>query len=331
MTAKHLRIGIVGCGGIARAHLGGYRQDGGVEIASVFDVSAIAASSFAAECGARIAVSPSEMALNDHLDAVSICTPPGMHLEVALPFVRERIPVLCEKPLEADVRKARQLSNEVHKYKALLMTAYCHRFHPAIVELKELIKAGTLGKPVFFRNIFGGAFKLKGNHRALPELSGGGCVIDNCSHSVDLFRFLVGEPTEIQAMTGNVAQRAAVEDIGLLHLYTAKNAYGEITSSYSLPVCGNWVEWYGTKGTAIVSYWNANQPDLTYKLSGVTDWVPVDCSHLPDRFSAEVAHFLDCVRTKRRPAITVSDGLHTSIVIAAAYKSAKLGRRINLL
>ena len=202
MPVKHLRIGIVGCGGIAKAHLAGYRHDDNVEIASVFDVSTAAANAFASECGSRIAHTTIEMALDDHLDAVSICTPPGMHLEVALPFVHARIAVLCEKPLEANALKAKQLYDEVLKRKTLFMTAYCHRFHPAVIELKKLVAIGTLGKPIFFRNIFGGYYKLKGNHRSVLGLSGGGCVIDNCSHSVDLFRFLVGEPTEIQAVIG---------------------------------------------------------------------------------------------------------------------------------
>jgi predicted dehydrogenase len=331
MSDEKLRIGIVGCGGIARAHLSGYRNAGNAEVVSVYDVSAQAAGALGSELGARVAHSPEEMAKVDHLDAVSVCTPPATHLEVCLPFINARIPILCEKPLEASAKAAAKLAAAVTARRAIFMTAYCHRFHPAIVELKKLIDAGTLGKPLFFRNIFGGYFELKGNHRARPELSGGGCLIDNCSHSVDLFRFLVGEPTEVQAFTGHVMQKAPVEDIGLLHLSVRGKSFGEITSGYSLKVCGNWVEWYGTQGTAIVSYWNANQPDLVYKLEGGQEWVTVDCSQLPDRFSAEVMHFLDCARSHRKPAITANDGFRTSVVIDAAYTSAAKGKRLSIV
>jgi predicted dehydrogenase len=321
----------MGCGTIARAHLSGYRNAGGVDIVSVYDVSTKAAKQFAEECGAQIAASPAAMVRDSGgLDAVSVCTPPASHLEVCRPFLKAGIPILCEKPLEANARAAARLEAVVRDTSSLFMTAYCHRFHPAIVELKALIDAGRLGKPLFFRNIFGGYFKLKGNHRANPTLSGGGCVIDNCSHAVDLFRYLVGEPTHVQAFTGNVFQRAAVEDIGLLHLGVGGKAFGEITSSYSLKVCGNWVEWYGTLGSARVSYWNEDQPDLVYKLEGEKDWTIVDCSAHPDRFSAEVAHFLDCVQTGKRPCVTVVDGLRASRVIDAAYKSAKTGRTVSL-
>ena len=326
MRTGQLRIGIVGCGGIARAHLAGYRHSGGVDIVSVYDVSRKAARQFAGECGAQVAASPEDMA-QAGLDAVSICTPPAFHLPVCKPFLSAGIPILCEKPLEASLRSAARLQTAVQDSQTLFMTAYCHRFHPAIVELKALIDAGKLGKPLFFRNIFGGYFELKGNHRAKPALSGGGCVVDNCSHAVDLFRFLVGEPTEVQAFTGNVLQRAAVEDLGMVHLSVGGKVFGEITSSYSLKVCGNWVEWYGTLGTAMVSYWNDNQPDLVYKLAGEKEWTIVDCSAHPDRFDAEVAHFLDCVQTGSQPLITVVDGYRASRVIDAAYQSAAKGKR----
>jgi predicted dehydrogenase len=330
MTTSNIRIGIVGCGGIAHAHLEGYRSTSRAEVVSVYDVSAKAAAKFAAECGAQVAASPAEMAGNG-IEAVSICTPPAFHLAVCQPFLKAGIPILCEKPLEASGRAAARLQAAVHASKTLFMTAYCHRFHPAIIELKKLIDTGTLGKPLFFRNIFAGYFQLKGNHRANPALSGGGCVIDNCSHAVDLFRFLVGEPTDVQAFTGNVMQKAVVEDIGLLHLSVRGKVFGEITSCYSLRVAGNWVEWYGTLGTALVSYWNEGQPDLVYKLAGDRAWTTVDCSQHPDRFSAEVTHFLDCVQMGQKPSVTVVDGYRTSRIIDAAYRSALKGKKISLL
>jgi predicted dehydrogenase len=95
-------------------------------------------------------------------------------------------------------------------------------------------------------------------------------------------------------------------------------------------VAGNWVEWYGTQGTALVSYWNDSQPDLVYKLGGEKSWSTVDCSQHPDRFTAEVTHFLDCVQMGQKPLVTVDDGYRTSRVIDAAYASALKGKKISL-
>ncbi|MCS7061347.1 MAG: Gfo/Idh/MocA family oxidoreductase [Anaerolineae bacterium] len=329
--ADRLRVGIVGCGGIARAHVNAYRTIPEVDIVSVHDVAASAAEALARETDARIANSPQEMAAVDHLDAVSICTPPALHFQHCKPFLQARIPVLCEKPLEANVRAAGRLAELARRSRTVFMTAFCHRFHPAIIELKKLIESGSLGKPLLFRNMFGGYLPLKGNHRADPALSGGGVLIDNGSHSVDLFRFLVGEPAAVWAVAGNVMQKLPVEDIAMIVLERRGKVLGEITSSYSLKGCPNQLEWYGTQGVAVVSYWNPDEPDLKYKLEGQAEWTVVDCSAHPDRFAGEVGHFIDCVRSgQRKAAVTVEDGYRASVIIQAAYESVGKGKKIVL-
>lgn len=322
------RIGIVGCGGIGRTHVNAFQQ-AGAEIAAVHDVATKAAEAVAATTGARVARSPGEMAARDKLDAVSICTPPAMHLACCLPFLKAQIPVLCEKPLEVDLPHARRLAAAVKKSRTLFMTAFCHRFHPGVIELKKLIQSGVLGKPLFFRNIFVGYLKLKGSHRANPAVSGGGCLIDHCSHSVDLFRYLVGEPTHVQAQGGQIMQKGRIEDFGMIELAAGKNVFGQITASYSIMADRNCIEWFGTKGGAAVRYWQKELPDFAYKIAG-KDWAPVDCSAHPDRFLGEVRHFLSCLRTGRTPLITVDDGLQASRIVDSVYRSVRTGRRITL-
>src|ERR1051326_6926824 len=171
---NELKIGIVGCGGISRFHSKPY-QKAGAQIALVYDVNRSAAETLAKESGAQVADSLDAMTKPGVLDAVSVCTPPAFHLENCLPFVRARFPVLCEKPLEISVPRAKRLAAEVKKRRTIFMRAYCHRFHPPILEAKKLIESGTLGKPLLFRNMFAGKFIIKGNHRANPKFSGGGC------------------------------------------------------------------------------------------------------------------------------------------------------------
>ena len=329
--AKEIRIGIVGCGGIARAHVNGYKRAPGARIAIVYDPSRTAAEKLARETGAETADSPADMIRTGMLDAVSVCSPPAAHLENCAPFLKAGIPVLCEKPLEVNAGRAARLASVAQRGKSVFMTAFCHRFHPAVIELKKLVDKGALGRPLLFRNIFGGYVALAGNHRAVPGISGGGCLVDHCAHSADLFRFLVGEPVLVQAVAGNIMQNLHVEDFGMFHLVTrGAAAFGEITASYSLKVCGNYVEWYGTKGTAVISYWNAGVPDLAYRLEGEKDWTPVDCSKHPDRFAGEIRHFLECVARRRRPSVTAADGLKAARIAQAIYESVKSGRRVEV-
>ena len=327
--SRKLQIGLVGCGGISRAHAQAY-QSAGAPIALVYDVNRAAAEALAKEVGAQVADSLAEMAQPGAVDAVSICTPPAFHLEHCRPFVQARIPVLCEKPLEISVPRARRLAAAVAKRRSLFMTAYCHRFHPPILAAKKLITSGKLGRPLFFRNMFAGKFVLKGNHRADPQLSGGGCVADNAAHAVDIFRFLMGDVTAVQAQVANLAQKGKVEDFGLLFLQGKKGCMGEIACCYSTPVATNFVEVLCEKGTVTINYWVPGRPDLTYRREGDSADTVIDVSQEPDRFTSEIAHFLDCVQTGAKPAVTVADGLASAQVIAAAYGSAKTGRLIRI-
>jgi predicted dehydrogenase len=322
-----IRVGIVGCGGIARQHLAGYRAMTNLAVATVYDVVAEAADRFADEAGARAVESAREM-IDAGVDAVSICTPPGVHLENCTPFLTAGIPILCEKPLEANAEAASQLAGTVRKTGTLFMTAFCHRFHPPIVALRQLIDAGTLGEPILFRNIFGGYMDLGPDHRSRPELSGGGTMIDTCSHSVDLFRFLVGEPTSVTCMISNVVQDLPVEDFCLVALNADDRAFGEITASHSFAVGSNEVAWYGTQGTATVTY-GGGASGLAYQVAGGA-WQRVDTPEVPNRFEVEIAHFIACVRHNVTPAITVGDGLKASQIITAAYQAAAEGRAVSL-
>lgn len=315
---------------MAQKHLASYQKAEDVEIVSVCDTSRKAAAAAASRTGARVADSPQEMARVDGLDAVSICTPPAFHYEGSRPFLKTGVAILCEKPLEVDARSAARLASAVKRSGAMFMTAFCHRFHPPIVALKELLRSGTLGRPLLFRNIFGGYGRQRGGHRANPALSGGGPLIDHCSHSVDLFRFLVGDPTHIQAMGGNIMQKLAIRDFGMMSLDMGGRAFGEITGSYSLPKCGNWVELYGSKGMAKVSYWNPGQPDFSYIVAADGEWVAPDIPAGPERVEGEILHFLSCVRSGKRPSVTAEDGLKANRIVAGAYASIEQGKRISL-
>lgn len=321
-----LRIGIVGCGSIAGSHISAYDNCDDVEIVAAYDVRAKAAVALAERTGARAAESLAEMVANDRLDVVSVCSPPAAHLDNCQPFLDAGIAIFCEKPLEVTAGRAVQLGDAVAASKSIFMTAFCHRFHPPIIELKRLIDAGALGEPMLFRNIFGGYRLMGDNHRSNPELSGGGCLIDHCCHSMDLFRYLVGDPTHAQALTANLIQDMRVEDFGMIHLSVGGRAFGEITSSYSLTACSNVVEWFGAKGRAVVNYFDPLQESLTYRVEGDDGWTAIDSSSHPDRFTGELRHFLECLRRGVEPSVTAADGVKANQIAAAVYQSAADGR-----
>ncbi len=325
--SRKIRIGIVGCGAISHQHLAAYRTVPGVQVVQFFDVNPGAASAMAVqEDGATVPQSLAAMAAEGGLDAVSVCTPPAFHLDTCRPFLRAGIPILCEKPLEADPARARALRREVRASKSLFMTAFCHRFHPPVVKARAILARGDLGRPLFFRNTFAGRFELARNHRSDRRVSGGGCIADNAAHSVDLFRFLMGEVISVQAMTANLAQQADVEDFGLLILRGKGGTVGEIMSSYSLPSARSFLEVLCSEGTLTINYGAADGPVLFTRVPGKEGRRGYDVSAMPDRFSAEVREFVASVRSGAPVPISVDEGLACLEVISAAYRSAQTRR-----
>lgn len=150
------KIGIIGCGVIVESHRKGYEQNGLVPVAFA-DVSGERAAEFAAKTeGARGYGSHLEL-LESGVTAVSICTPPNSHREIAVAALERGIHVLCEKPLAGTLEEARAIETAVAGSDVAFMMAFRHRFLPAHQTMRKLIRAGGLGKIVLFRNIFGGS------------------------------------------------------------------------------------------------------------------------------------------------------------------------------
>jgi predicted dehydrogenase len=315
-----MQISIIGCGVIAHEHFNAWQKNG-CEVVSVYDLNQKAKQEFAEKYEITAAESI-DVILAAKPDAVSICTPPGTHFELAGTFVKAGIPVLCEKPLAATLKQAEALAKEVDGSDVPFMVGFCHRWHPAIIKLKELMDSGKLGQTIFIRNVFSGAMNLAGDHRANIELSGGGTLIDTCSHSIDLFRHLAGEIDGVVAAAETVAQDIAVEDFANLTLRSGK-IHGDIFACHSVGVGMANLEVHGTNGMAVVTYFSADEPDLKHRLVGDEKWTEVDCSDLPDRFAGEVAAFIESIKGEANQMCTVEDGLRVSKVIDNAYKSAK--------
>ena len=138
-----LRVGIVGCGGIARAHWRAYRE-AGAEVVAVYDTVPAAAEKFAAEAGAKAAPSPENLARAWKLDAVSICTPPGVHYDNCKPFLKKRLPILCEKPLGMTVTQAEEMIALCDRTGIKLGCAFMMRFVAQHQEALTLICQGRL-------------------------------------------------------------------------------------------------------------------------------------------------------------------------------------------
>ncbi len=291
-----LRVGIVGCGGIGQTHLQAYRALG-ITPTALADTSAAAREAAVAAYGGRPYADYREMFASEQLDAVSICTPPSLHRPIAEAALEAGIAVLCEKPMATTTEACEAMIATAERTGTLLSVGFCHRFQPHIERLKELIAAGTFGKVVMYRNRFAGHLKdVENTWFSKPSISGGGVLFDTLIHSVDLFRFLIGDPVQVQAVASTSANDLGpmldVEDTAIIILRTSDGTVGSLEASWRTPP-GEWfVTIYGTKGAATVDY---GTDELRVRLVGEDGWRVVDVEP-GNRFEREIASFLACVR-----------------------------------
>lgn len=198
--SEAFRIGIVGAGGISGAHVSAAKDSGGaIRVVGVADPNTAAASDRAAGCGAQSFSSAGALLDAVEVDGLVICTPPSARLEIVGDALARRIPVLVEKPLAHTVADAAALAALAREHAGVVSgVAFCHRFTPAVLEMRRRARAGELGTVTRFENCFATYFPaLAERWMSDPKVSGGGSFLDTGSHGLDLFQFLVGQPETV--------------------------------------------------------------------------------------------------------------------------------------
>ncbi|MEM8876099.1 MAG: Gfo/Idh/MocA family oxidoreductase [Planctomycetota bacterium] len=195
-----IRLGLIGAGGIARAHLSAASSLEGVSVTAVADTRAEACHALAADADAEAFASAEALLRRgtDAVDAVVICTPPNARLSIVRLALENSVAVLAEKPLAHTLEDAIELSELADTFAHVPTgVGYCHRFAPAVIEMKRLLAEGDLGRPVRFENVFACHFPAMAERWMSDRaVSGGGSFLDTGCHSLDLCQFVMG-PTRV--------------------------------------------------------------------------------------------------------------------------------------
>jgi len=316
-----VRVAVIGAGGIGGVHLDAYAALPELcQVVGVADVQLEAAKARAEPLGAPAYADYVELLNAVKPDAVSICTPPNMHLPVAAEAALRGVAVLCEKPPARTLAETEALVEACRTHGAPLQFAFCHRFHEPVQQAQELIASGKLGQVIQVYNRFGFRFARAGHSWFTDaETSGGGILIDTLVHSVDIFRALAGEVRRVDAAVGTTLP-IAVEDSAAMLVTAESGAVGALTCSWVTPVSEAEVRIYGTEGEAVIDY--AQPGGLAYRLAGDEEWTRLPFEK-PNRFIRQAEAFLTAVQSGRVPHPGAEDGLAVMRVIEAAYASAR--------
>jgi predicted dehydrogenase len=311
---------------MGRWHLDAYKTNPQVEFVGFVDTAIDRAEKFAREVGGRAFRSHTELLNAASVDAVSLCTVPATHHDIALDLLGAGVNVLCEKPLAISVTEAEEMSLRAKQANRLLFTAFKFRFHDEVRKAKELIDAGSLGKILNFRLMFGGYMDMTGQWYAQKALSGGGIIMDNGPHAADLMHHLFGKVQSVSAMVGRI-QNLEVEDTAKLDVCMENHTVGTSDLSWSVRIPAKaYLEIYGEDGAAAL-----DAEGISYRFKTWSEWKRVPNQlDAKGAFARQVHYFVDAVLGKNPLSLGNGEGVASQRVIAAAYESVERERRINI-
>jgi predicted dehydrogenase len=320
MSSPPLNFGLVGAGAIAQAYAQAFRGSTTARVAAVADVRPQAARALAEELGCAAFASHREMIDRVHLDAALVCTPPASHAEICLDFLARGVPALCEKPLALNASDAHRMLAAAEEAGVLLTMASKFRYVEDVKRAKSIVASGILGEIVLFENAFTARVDMSNRWNAQPRLSGGGVLIDNGTHSIDLVRYFLGPIAEVNAVEGKNVQRLPVEDTVRLFMRSADGVMASIDLSWSLnKELPSYLDIYGSHGTVRVGW-----KESRYRQAGSSDWVVFGSGY--DKVQAlrrQLHNFSAAVRGREPLLITAEDAIASVEVMAAAYRSLR--------
>ena len=316
-------IALIGLGGIANAYLQALQRVPVLRLAAIVEPRLAAHTE--APAGVPIFTDVDAMlAAQLPLAAALVLTPPATHEALTTRLLHHGLHVLCEKPLAPDVAAAERMLDAAARADRRLMMGSKFRDTKDVARARELLDQGLCGDMVMYENVFCSHVDMTQRWNAQPAISGGGVLIDNGCHSVDLARFLLGPIAKVQAQFGPRVQPLAVEDTARILFTSAAGALGSIDLSWSVhKETDAYVRMHGTAGVIEIG-WRGSR---CKQVGGA--WQQFGNGY--DKvaaFAAQLQDFADTIVTGKCPVIGDADAMASVVVVDCAYRAAREQRWI---
>jgi predicted dehydrogenase len=332
------KVAIIGAGLQATRRLGPILDDPECQLVAVVDHAEAKAKRVAGSTGARIATDWRTVVRRGEIDIAVVLTYPDSHAEVSIQAMLAGCDVFCEKPLARTIEEGRRMSEVARETQRILKCGFNHRHHPAVLDAHRRLLEGDIGKVVFGRGRYGigGRTGIEKEWRSDPAIVGGGQLMEQGIHLIDLFRWFVGEPTEVTGMMSTTCWPIApLEDNGFVLMRTKDGMVSSVHSSLTQWTNLFEFEVYGESGSLAVQGLGASygveklivaQHDPTGPFSHrVIEYRGGDSS-----WKSEWAEFMRCVRGRAEPIGSGNDGLRAMQIVDAAYRASQTGQSVRL-
>ncbi len=344
---KNFGFGIIGTGSIAAIHAKAILAIPEAKLIGVYNRTYEKALDFSESYSCHAYKDLDNLLEDENITILCICSASGTHLEIAERAIRAGKHCLIEKPLEITVDRCQQIIQLAEEYQVKIGTVFPTRFYPNSKKIKAKLTEGAFGTLVmgsaYIKWHRAASYYQSAAWRGTWALDGGGALMNQGIHALDMLLWYMGPVEFVQALKGNsVHQSIEVEDSLVAQLQFKNGALGAIectTAAY--PGSAKKIEIIGSTGSAVLTENQLTQWDFQDHLNdselqvtaadkmpnaGASD--PMAISHYGHQL--QIQDFIDAIAENRKPFVDAAEGLKSVAVICAIYKSAEEGRRIYL-
>ncbi len=343
------KFGIVGLGLIADFHGRAIEAMEGAEVSACMDFEEERVKRFSTDFGCRGYTDLEEMLRDPELDIVTVCTPSGAHMEPSLKIIEAGKHLIVEKPLEVTLDRCDRILSAAEDKGVRVVTVFPSRFHEASKLIKRTIDSNRFGKLVlgdaYVKWLRTQEYYDKGGWHGTKTLDGGGALMNQSIHAIDLLQWFMGPVKSVKAYTNTIGhERIEVEDLAVAVLKFKNGALGVIEGSTAVyPGYLKKIEIAGTQGSIIleesdIKAWNFREKteedknilkkfsSTTESSGGVSD--PGAISFKPHQRQFE--DFVLSLDSGESSVVEGSEGRKAVEIILAIYDSAEKGKEIFL-
>ena len=340
---KKIGFGIIGAGMIAELHAKCIQSLDKVRLVGVYDINSASAQKLADQFHCKAYDKFETFLADPEIEAVTIATPSGMHGKVAIPAARAGKHILCEKPLDITLEKVDAIIQACDENHVLLSPVFQTRFTRPVQLVHQAMRSGRFGRMVlasaqmrWYRNP---AYYSGSSWRGTWAMDGGGALMNQAIHMIDLLIYINGAPEEVFAFAGTLTHSIEVEDNLCAAVKFRNGSFGTIEVSTSCaPGFPRRLEFSGSEGTVAfeedkITRWEFTHPnpedaEILRELSGKANVgggsTPMNIS--VDGHSSQISDLADAIMSGRPPFLDGREGRRAIELICGIYESAKSGK-----
>ena len=327
-----MRVAVIGLAGVGRAHVDRWAQSPNAELVSVCDINRQIVDEFASEYGVKAYTSTEEMLDTEDLTAISICTPPKVHLALTRTTAARGIHALCEKPMASTVSDCQEMIDICKSAGVVLQIGHKKRFIPPLLRLKELTE-GEFGPIQYMVHRYPHP-GMSNKDWFWAEDDGGGPILENAVHAADILGFLMGDVERVYAEGGTffAPHRKPQIDCAMFTLRFKSGAIGVVNAGMVSMGNFSFEDFYVANENGVAEVIGRFDSAETLRYSFRNDPETLEEENYPnfDAFRAEIEHFIECIQTGSEPRASGEASMKAVAICRAVKRSAEIGEPVVL-